>query len=125
MSMLKQIILITLVISVLDAVFLGSMSSFFKKQVFAVQHSELKIDYVALVLCYIVMIFMIYYFVIRENRDILYAGLLGWGTILTYEFTTKAILTNWSYLTVFIDGLWGGILFMLTTFIVKKLDKLI
>ncbi len=38
-----------------------------------------------------------------------------------YETTNYALLKNWSILTVFIDTLWGGLLFAFTTYIINML----
>ena len=40
---------------------------------------------------------------------------------MVYETTNKAIFNKWTWSTVLIDGLWGGILFGLTTFLTYRL----
>ena len=40
---------------------------------------------------------------------------------MVYETTNKAILKDWSWKTVMIDGIWGGILFALTTYLTYTL----
>ena len=40
---------------------------------------------------------------------------------MVYETTNKAILKKWTWFTVLLDGIWGGILFATTTFIIYKL----
>ena len=47
------------------------------------------------------------------------AFLLGISTYAIFEFTTMAIFKDWSYQMVIIDTLWGGILYSLTTYILR------
>jgi len=119
-----QVLLLTLIVFLsLDFVFLYSMSSMFNKQIVAVQGSPVVFDMYAAALCYIALIFGIYYFIIREKKSILEAFYLGVIIYAVYETTTLALLKNWTYKTAIIDTTWGGILFALTTFIVYALKK--
>jgi uncharacterized membrane protein len=119
-----QVLLLTLIVFLsLDFVFLYSMSSMFNKQIVAVQGSPVVFDMYAAALCYIALIFGIYYFIIREKKSILEAFYLGVIIYAVYETTTLALLENWTYKTAIIDTTWGGILFALTTFIVYALKK--
>jgi uncharacterized membrane protein len=119
-----QVLLLTLIVFLsLDFVFLYSMSSMFNKQIVAVQGSPVVFDVYAAALCYIALIFGIYYFIIREKKSILEAFYLGVIIYAVYETTTLALLKNWTYKTAIIDTTWGGILFALTTFIVYALKK--
>ena len=101
------------------------MSSMFNKQIIAVQGSPIVFNVYAAILCYISLIFGIYYFIIREKKSILDAFLLGVVIYAVYETTTLSLLKNWTYKTAIIDTIWGGTLFALTTFIVYSLNKLI
>jgi uncharacterized membrane protein len=119
-----QVLLLTLIVFLsLDFVFLYSMSSMFNKQIVAVQGSPVVFDMYAAALCYIALIFGIYYFIIREKKSILEAFYLGVIIYAVYETTTLALLKNWTYKTAIIDTAWGGVLFALTTFIVYALKK--
>jgi len=109
----------------LDFAFLYLMSSMFNKQIIAVQGSPIVFNVYAAILCYISLIFGIYYFIIREKKSILDAFLLGVVIYAVYETTTLSLLKNWTYKTAIIDTIWGGTLFALTTFIVYSLNKLI
>jgi uncharacterized membrane protein len=119
-----QVLFLTLVVFLsLDFVFLYSMRSMFNKQIVAVQGSPVVMNVYAAILCYIALIFGIYYFIIREKKSILEAFLLGVVIYAVYETTTLALLKNWTYKTAIIDTTWGGVLFALTTFIVYALKK--
>ena len=80
-----------------------------------------KLKYI--ILCYVFIIFGLNYFIIQPHKNVQDAFLLGLVIYAIYELTTKALFKNWSYLTVILDTLWGGILFGLTTGIVYKILK--
>jgi len=49
------------------------------------------------------------------------AFLLGAGVIMTYDFTSYALFSDWDLKIAAIDSMWGGILFLLTYFVFKKI----
>ena len=108
---------ITLV--VIDSVYLNIIKSYFLKQITLVQGTPVKLNFLAILLCYIFLVFGINYFIIKPNRSVQDAFLLGLIIYGVYETTNMALFAKWSWLTVLIDTLWGGILFALTTIIVK------
>ena len=121
-----MMILLTLVVFLsLDFIFLYSMRSVFERQVIAVQGSSIVLNVYATILCYIALVFGIYYFIIREKKSVLDAFLLGIVIYGVYETTTLALLKKWSYKTAVIDTLWGGTLFALTTTIVYAITKIL
>jgi len=122
--MLRILFLTLIVFLSLDLIFLYSMSSIFNKQIIAIQGSPIVINVYAAILCYIALVFGIYYFIIREKKSILEAFLLGLIINAVYETTTLTFLKNWSYKIAIIDTLWGGVLFALTTFIVYAIKKI-
>ena len=85
----------------------------------------MKINLFGVVICYIFLIIGINYFIIKQNRSIQDAFLLGLIIYATFDFTNLALFDNWSIFTAIIDSLWGGILFASTTFAVKKINKII
>jgi uncharacterized membrane protein len=64
------------------------------------------------------------YFIIKPRKSVSEAFLLGLVIYGVYETTNYALLSNWSFLTVIIDTLWGGILFALTAFIINQVRKI-
>jgi uncharacterized membrane protein len=103
----------------LDALYLNLVKNYFSKQVQNIQGSEIKVNYLAAVICYIFLIIGLNYFIIRPNRSVNDAFLFGIVIYGVYETTNWAIFKNWSVFSVILDTLWGGILFALTTFIVR------
>ncbi len=118
---MKSLFLSSIILLGLDAIFLSIISKYFHQQIFKVQKEPMRINMLGAVMCYLLLIFAINFFVINEKRSPLYAALLGFVIYGVYETTSYALLKKWSLTTVFIDSLWGGILFGLTTYIVYRL----
>ena len=118
---MKYLLLSSIILLGLDAIFLHLISKYFHQQIFKVQKEPMRINMLGAVMCYLLLIFAINFFVINEKRSPLYAALLGFVIYGVYETTSYALLKKWSLTTVFIDSLWGGILFGLTTYIVYRL----
>lgn len=114
-----------IVFVILDYLYLGLMKVYFEKQVQLVQGSPLKVNLLGAIICYIFLITGLNYFIIKPNRSVMDAFLFGLVIYAVYETTNLALFTKWSWLTVFMDTLWGGILFALTTLIVRNLKKVI
>lgn len=103
----------------IDYVYLNLIKDYFGKQVQSVQGSPLQINYLGALLCYIFLIIGLNYFIIKPKRSVQDAFLLGLIIYSVFETTNLALFKNWSIFTVLIDSLWGGILFALTTYIVR------
>jgi uncharacterized membrane protein len=104
---------------IIDSVYLNFMKDYFQKQVTKVQGSPIKMNFLGAALCYIFLIVGINYFIIKPKKSVQDAFLLGIVIYGVYETTNYAIFKNWSILSVIIDTLWGGILFALTTYILR------
>jgi uncharacterized membrane protein len=106
---------------VIDFIYLNLIKDFFGKQIKSVQGSEITVNILGAVLCYIFLIIGINYFIIKPRKSVQDAFLLGLIIYGVYETTNYALFKNWSILTVIMDTLWGGILFAITTYIVNLL----
>lgn len=120
-----KILIVGILFVAIDALYLTSISGYFNKQIRAIQNAPIKLDMVATAICYAFLVFGIYYFVIREKRSPLDAFFLGAVIYMVYETTNKAILKDWKWMTVALDGVWGGILFALVTFLSYKAFSLL
>lgn len=117
---MKELILSSLILLVLDSIFIYMNSGLFKRQIMDVQKSPLQINMVGGVFSYIFLIWGLNYFILREHRSVLDAFILGLVIYGVYETTTYALLKNWHIRTVITDTLWGGVLFGATTFLVRR-----
>jgi uncharacterized membrane protein len=103
----------------IDFVYLNLIKDYFQKQIQIVQGSQPKMNFLGAALCYIFLITGINYFIIKPHKSVKEAFLLGIVIYGVYETTNYALFKNWWLTTVFIDTLWGGILFAITTYIVN------
>jgi uncharacterized membrane protein len=118
LPLIKTLILTGLVMLGLDAIYLSAMRDMFEIQIAAVQRVALQFRPLGAVICYILLITGLYYFILRTRRPISDAFFLGIVIYGVYESTTYALLKQWKIKTMIMDTLWGGILFALTTGIV-------
>jgi uncharacterized membrane protein len=114
-----KLLISAIVFVVIDSIYLNLISNYFSNQIKLIQGSPIKMNFLATILCYIFLIFGINYFIIKPNRSIQDAFLLGLVIYGVFETTNMALFAKWSWLTVIIDTLWGGVLFALTTYIVN------
>lgn len=109
----------------IDFIYLNIIGDYFRRQIYNVQGSQMKINYLGAVLCYIFLVTGINYFIIKPRKSVSDAFLLGIVIYGVYETTSYALLKDWSILTVIIDTLWGGVLFALTTYGVNMLRPIL
>ncbi len=119
MNHIAKILLLSAVVLVMDLGFLWSMRNYFNNQIRMIQGTDMNMNYLAAGLCYLVIIGCLYWFIINTDASILDAAVLGWSVYLIYELTNKALFNKWSWTTVMIDGIWGGILFGVSTYIFR------
>ena len=117
-----NIIKISIIILLLDCIFIYTIKDYFKNQIEIVQNSEIKINILTTIICYLIIIFGFYYFVILKNYDYKDAFLLGFFIYSVFETTNMSLFKNWKYFTVLIDSIWGGILFSGTLYLYKKIS---
>ena len=115
MKCLKTILVITVVMLLLDSVFLTAIYGTFNKMIRGIQGSDIKMRLMGAVVCYVALVGLLYYFIIAEKRSALEAAFLGSGIYAVYESTSYALLKDWDYRVAIMDTVWGGILFYLTT----------
>jgi hypothetical protein len=114
-----KLLISAIIFVTLDYFYLNLIKDYFGKQVQIIQGSPLKMNLLGAIICYIFLIFGINYFIIKPKRSIQDAFLLGLIIYGVFETTNKTLFSNWSWVTVIIDTLWGGILFALTTGLVS------
>jgi uncharacterized membrane protein len=114
---MKSIIVAAITMLLLDSVYLKSMSGYYGEQIEKVQRTVMKIKPEGVVACYLFLVFGLYYFILRENRPITDAIILGIIIYGVYDATTYAVLKDWSPFLAISDTIWGGILFGLTSYV--------
>lgn len=114
-------LLSAIIFVVLDSIYLSLIKDYYSRQIQAVQGSPLKINFLGAIICYIFLIFGLNYFIIKDKRSIQDAFLFGLVIYAVFETTNLALFSKWSWMTVMIDSLWGGVLFALTTAIIRQM----
>jgi uncharacterized membrane protein len=112
---LKNILISALVMLLLDFIYLATFSKFFNGLVRSIQGTNIKFKALGAVICYVLLIAGLNYFIIDQRKSILDAFLLGIVIYGVYESTNYALLNKWNLQAMALDTLWGGILFATTT----------
>ena len=104
----------------LDGLYLQTMKNPFSEQIIKVQGSPLALKILPTILCYILLVFGLNYFIISKKHSVYDAFLLGIVIYGVYDATTYALITKWSPQLALIDTLWGGILMSTTAYITYR-----
>lgn len=118
--MIFDLVKLSVIFTLIDSVYLYSMSGKFQSMIKNIQGSELKMQILPTIFCYIFLVFLLYYFIIYKKQTVLDAFLLGLAVYGVYETTNLAIFKNWNPIIGVVDTIWGGILFSLTFYIYKS-----
>jgi len=121
MCEIKNLIIIGIIILLLDSIYLYATSFLTIKTIEKVQNSKFKLCLGSTIICYLILIFTIYYFIIIKKSKLEEAFILGLIIYSIYETTNYAIFKNWNIEIVIIDSIWGGLLFLLTTYIYRRI----
>ena len=122
-SNIKKIIIITIILIFTDLSYLYLIKNLFQEQIIKIQNQKMQFRLIGAIICYLLLVFGLYYFIIKPKRSVNDAFLLGIVIYSVYELTNLAILSKWSVFTVLIDTLWGGVLFATTTYLVRALSR--
>ena len=117
---MRDIILSGIILLVLDGIFLYANSRMFQLQVAEVQRVSLQMKPMGAVICYALLIYGLYYFILREHKPVSDAVILGLVVYGVFESTNYALLKNWNVKTMVVDTIWGGTLLGLTTFLTYR-----
>lgn len=120
---LKEIFVTAVVYLTIDIVYLNSKKDYFDAFFKNVQGKPLVFRKSGAVMAYLLLVAGLYFFIIKDRKNIIYSFLFGLFVYGVYDLTNYATLTNWTMEFVFKDTLWGGIVFALSTFIIYEIIK--
>ena len=106
---------------VLDSIYIGLQMAFFKNLYKKIQGKPLIIKPLGVILCYVFLVFMLYYYIVSKKKSIQDAFILGLCVYAVYNTTSYSLLTDYPIHLIITDSLWGGTLFAITTFIYYKM----
>lgn len=120
----KKIIISTIVLLILDGLYIFINKNRFQDAVVNIQRVVMKIKPEGALFVYLLLIGVINYFIIQKNRTPLEAFILGFCIYGIYDGTNYAMFKKWPIDIAIMDALWGGILFSATTYITYTLLNL-
>jgi uncharacterized membrane protein len=119
--MWRALAIVSAIMLVLDFTYLYLFKDFTLPLLKSIQKAEVTVNIMSALMCYILLVSGLYYFIIKNSASIKDAFLLGVLIYGVYETTNYAFFKDWSLLLVILDTLWGGILFSTTTFLYYKI----
>jgi uncharacterized membrane protein len=112
-----EILITCILFTGIDAIWLMViMKDHFNELIKKIQHSEMEPNITAAILCYIILVGGLYYFVLMRIKKfnivdiLLLSAPYGMAVYGTYDFTTAAVLKDWDLGTAFMDLAWGAFL---------------
>lgn len=121
--MVKEIVISAITMLCLDFIYLSANRVPFENMIASIQRVVMKIKLESVVLCYLFLIFGLYYFILRKHGSVLDAFLFGLVIYGVYETTNYAMIKKWSPYLAVMDTLWGGVLMALTTMITYAIAR--
>tara|TARA_Y100001970_G_scaffold196135_1_gene238485 strand:- start:492 stop:872 length:381 start_codon:yes stop_codon:yes gene_type:complete len=120
----KLIILSIIIVLVLDYIYLSTIKNLFLQMILKIQKKPLSVNIFYAILSYLLIIFALNYFILNNKNlslkeKYLNAFILGFVIYGVYEATNASLFSDWSTKVIIIDSLWGGILFLLTTYFIE------
>jgi uncharacterized membrane protein len=116
-QLIKELTFVSFVFIILDIITLNLLNSLYSKQIEQVQNRPFHLKLFPAILCYMVLVIGLYSMVIQPRKGLLDAFFFGFFNYAVFELTNKSLFDKWTWKMVFIDTLWGGILFALTTYV--------
>ena len=123
--MILEILKVGIIVVLLDSIYLTASKKHFANQILIVQSKPMSVQMLPVIVTYCILVFGLYYFIIKERKSVMDAALLGFVIYGVYEFTNKSIIKDWTYFTAILDVSWGTILFGLTTYLYNILNKIL
>tara|TARA_B110000116_G_C16800349_1_gene569978 strand:- start:4994 stop:5365 length:372 start_codon:yes stop_codon:yes gene_type:complete len=119
---MHEFFLLLILLGIFDSIYLAFFGSYFLNILKSVQKTNIKINYLGLVICYLVLAISIYYFGFIKKISEFDMFLLGFFIYSVYELVNYSTFNNWTIKMVVIDSLWGGILYYIVYKIVKYVN---
>jgi hypothetical protein len=114
---LIKIIIFTLLIDIIYLYFIGGYPFLIMVNNIQNTNKQTEIKYIGAILAYIFIVFIIYYFIIKEDKKPKDAFLLGLCVYGIFDATNYALFEKYSLNIAIQDTLWGGTLFYLVTYL--------
>lgn len=120
-SLFYSLIILFFSILLFDFIYFYFVQKMMMNMITTIQKTPVKINILYFISCYFFLTFALYYFIIRERKSTIDAFLLGISIYAVYELTNATLFTKWKKWVIFIDSIWGGILFSLVTLLYYRI----
>ena len=107
------------IVLVLDGIYLTLAKNTYNKLVRKVQGADISLSLLPTLADYLLIIFSIYYFIILKNASIKDAMILGFCIYGIFDLTNMAIFNKYRGTIVYVDMIWGAILYGTSSYILK------
>ncbi len=120
----KLIILSVIIVLVIDSFYVLAAKNLISQTILKIQKKPLSVNIFYILLSYLLIIFALNYFIL-DNKNLslrekyLNSFILGFIIYGVYEVTNAGLFNDWSSKLIIIDSLWGGILFLLATYLIE------
>jgi uncharacterized membrane protein len=111
----REVLISIVALLVLDGIYIYLTHKIFADQIVNIQRVVMTLKPIGALVCYILLVAGLNYFIIQKNRSIPEAFFLGLVIYGVYDSTNYATLKKWEANVAIMDTLWGGSLFALTT----------
>ena len=111
-----------LIFLILDSFYLQAIKSRFSNMIRKIQKSDMVVDMYSALASYFAMTFAFYYFIVKENKGVIDAAILGYVIYAVFDFTNMALFKQWDLTTSLIDASWGAFLFAATRYLLIQLE---
>lgn len=129
---MKDLLKILIIVLILDYIWISKyMGKLFGKLVKKMTKKKMKVNLKAAVLAYICMVLGLRYLGLPNIKDnniandsLFYGTLLGLLSFGVFDFTNKAVFSDYSWDVVYVDIAWGCFLNIATLYLTKKIENL-
>ena len=118
--MWKTILIITVIMLVLDAIYLTATRSIFGEVVAKIQRVAIQMRVEGTIVVYALLVLGLYKFIISERRPVKDAAILGLVIYGVFDFTNYAMFKNYDLGTALMETAWGTTLMALTSYLVYQ-----
>ncbi len=114
---IKLFIVSTIILLILDFIYLYLQQNWYKREIKKIQGQDLNLKWNGVLMRYLSQIIGLNIFVLQNNKSIIYSFIFGIVIYLNYIGTNYATINDFDELLAITDLLKGGIIMSLTTYI--------
>jgi len=120
----QHFVVLFVILFSIDFIFISYvLGPIFGKNVKNIQGTKMEVKTLPAAFAWLMTVFSLYFFIIRENRSEFEAAILGFVIYSIFDGTNLAIFKKYSLKAFFTDILWGTSLFFTSTLIFNSIRK--